>query len=462
MRVAKILVELFALRRKFAQKHNGIYRFWSYPRSVVNIYTPEDIEAVISSPKHNMKGPMYSFLKPWLWDGLLLSSGLKWHQRRKILTPAFHFNILRQFLTIMEENCSRMLNALEATEGKATDVISLLSEYTLNSICETAMGTQLSKGDTSAARCYKDSIYKLGKLLIQRISRIYYNFDLIYNLSSLGREQKECLDTVRNFTEKVIEDRKRYIKDHEGTDSEEVKAEDDTFMTKKKKKVAMLDLLILAKKDGHIDDVGIQEEVETFMFEGHDTTAGGLTFTLLLLAEHKQIQDKVYKEQEVIFEGSQRPSEIEDLSKMKYLECVIKESLRLYPPVPVISRTIGETLKLSNYTIPKGTMCNIHIYDLHRREVLFNDPLRFDPDRFLPENSVGRHPYAYIPFSAGPRNCIGQKFAMIEMKSALSGILRRFELEPVTRQADVVIPADLVLRTTQPVYINFKKRHTSL
>ncbi|XP_053613693.1 cytochrome P450 4C1-like isoform X3 [Plodia interpunctella] len=390
-------VELFALRRKFAQKHNGIYRFWSYPRSVVNIYTPEDIEAVISSPKHNMKGPMYSFLKPWLWDGLLLSSGLKWHQRRKILTPAFHFNILRQFLTIMEENCSRMLNALEATEGKATDVISLLSEYTLNSICE-----------------------------------------------------------------KVIEDRKRYIKDHEGTDSEEVKAEDDTFMTKKKKKVAMLDLLILAKKDGHIDDVGIQEEVETFMFEGHDTTAGGLTFTLLLLAEHKQIQDKVYKEQEVIFEGSQRPSEIEDLSKMKYLECVIKESLRLYPPVPVISRTIGETLKLSNYTIPKGTMCNIHIYDLHRREVLFNDPLRFDPDRFLPENSVGRHPYAYIPFSAGPRNCIGQKFAMIEMKSALSGILRRFELEPVTRQADVVIPADLVLRTTQPVYINFKKRHTSL
>lgn len=134
---------------------------------------------------------------------------------------------------------------------------------------------------------------------------------------------------------------------------------------------------------------------------------------------------------------------------MRYLECCIKESLRLYPPVHFISRNISETVKLSmlwfhcyfaffvvpiilntreqtilvnvflntskcffyslsgNYTVPAGTICHIHIYDLHRQENLFENPLEFIPERFLPEKCIGRHPYAYIPFSAGPRNCIG-------------------------------------------------------
>ncbi|KOB67392.1 Cytochrome P450 monooxygenase Cyp4M5 [Operophtera brumata] len=169
-------------------------------------------------------------------------------------------------------------------------------------------------------------------------------------------------------------------------------------------------------------------------------------------------QDKIFSELKDIFGDSTRSATMEDLTKMRYLECCIKESLRLYPPVHFISRQLNEKVTLSGYTIPSGVFCHIVILDLHRSPNLYKDPLKFDPDRFLPENSMGRHPYAYIPFSAGPRNCIGQKFAMMEMKSAISEILRKFELFPVTRTEDIEFTADLVLRNARPVYVSFRKR----
>ncbi|KAJ2947943.1 hypothetical protein O0L34_g9735 [Tuta absoluta] len=220
----------------------------------------------------------------------------------------------------------------------------------------------------------------------------------------------------------------------------------------------MLDLMLLSEEEGEIDRQGIQEEVDTFMFEGHDTTASGLTYCLMLLANNKDVQNKIVAELDEIFGDSDRPATIEDFSKMKYLECCIKESLRLYPPVPFVSRLIDDEVKLSVASVPAGTYCHIHIYDLHRQEKYFKNAIQFDPDRFLPENSFGRHPYSYIPFSAGPRNCIGQKFAMMELKSCVAAILRNFVLEPVTRESEVVFIADLVLRNEGPVSIKFVPR----
>ncbi|CAH2989300.1 unnamed protein product [Chilo suppressalis] len=452
-------VEIFGLTRKAANKWKIIYRFWAFNLGAVNVFTPEHVEKIISTSKFNSKSILYSFMRPWLQDGLLLSDGAKWQQRRKILTPTFHFNILQRFCVIIEENSRRMVEMLNNSAGEKVDVVPLMSEFTLNSICETAMGTRFSEEMADKGESYKAAIHSIGKGLVQRVTRIMLFSDLIFNLSAFGREQIKSIQIVQNFTKKVIKDRKANIEQY-GAENLDDMDNNEYNMNNKRKRTAMLDLLIQAQKVNLIDDQGIQEEVDTFMFEGHDTTACGLMYCLMLLANHKDIQDKIFEELFTIFGNSDISASYDDLSKMRYLECCIKESLRLYPPVPFISRQLTESTDLGGYKIPSDVFCHIHIYDLHRREELFPDPLKFDPDRFLPENCIGRHPYAYIPFSAGPRNCIGQKFAMMEMKSAISAILRRFEIYPVTRPWDLRIAADLVLRSTEPIYVIFEKRNT--
>ncbi|CAH2102416.1 unnamed protein product [Euphydryas editha] len=412
--------------------------------------------------KYHEKSNVYKILKPWLNDGLLLSNGSKWQHRRKILTPAFHFKVLQKYYSALEENSERLINALEKTSGEAIDVVPVISEYTLNTICETAMGTRLDEETTGAGKSYKNAIYKLGLLFVKRFSNILLYSEFVFNLTTIGRKQQKYLATIHKFTDKIIKQRRQNIKNETTVENDkdlDMRTEKQDYGARNiKKRNAMLDLLISAERDGLIDDAGIQEEVDTFMFEGHDTTATGLNYCLMSLAYEKEIQAKVVEELNSIFGDDTRQATMDDLSRMRYLERCIKESLRLYPPVPFISRQIPSETILSGYKIPAGTVCHIHIFHLHRQADFFDNPLKFDPDRFLPENSKGRHNYAYIPFSAGPRNCIGQKFAMMEMKSSLSAILRNFELVPVTKPTDLQFMSDVVLRNSGPIFVKFVKR----
>jgi cytochrome P450 family 4 len=221
----------------------------------------------------------------------------------------------------------------------------------------------------------------------------------------------------------------------------------------------MLDTLLAAEERGEIDNEGIREEVDTFTFEGHDTTSAGLTFSFLLIALHPTIQTRVFEEiREIVGGRDLADLEPTDFNEMKYLDRVIKECLRIYPPVPFISRELSEDLMTEKGLVPKGAQIHLHIYDLHRDPEQFPDPEQFDPDRFLPENCEKRHPYAYVPFSAGPRNCIGQKFAMLELKTIMSSVLLKFKLKPITQREDIVFIADLVLRSRNPIKIKFEAR----
>ncbi|KAK7864371.1 hypothetical protein R5R35_010970 [Gryllus longicercus] len=182
------------------------------------------------------------------------------------------------------------------------------------------------------------------------------------------------------------------------------------------------------------------------MFEGHDTTSASLCWTLFLLGNYPDVQEKVFEEQASIFQDSGRQPNTQDLAEMKYLERVIKESLRLYPSVPIIARYLTEDVTVGEHLFPKGSNAILHIYHAHRNPKYFPNPEAFNPDNFLPERVQGRHPYAYVPFSAGSRNCIGQKFALLEEKTVLSAVLRRFRVRALDAPSDVRLYGELVLR----------------
>ncbi|RXG57808.1 cytochrome P450 4V2 [Armadillidium vulgare] len=224
--------------------------------------------------------------------------------------------------------------------------------------------------------------------------------------------------------------------------------------------MSFLDLLLEYSEDHEIlSDEDIREEVDTFMFEGHDTTAASVNWTLYLLGQHPEIQDKAYEEIESIFGSSDRDATSSDIREMKYLECCIKESLRLFPSVPAFGRELNEDVIIDGYTVPKGTSTMIFVYQLHRDPEVFPDPNTYKPERFFPENYANRSPYAYIPFSAGPRNCIGQKFALMEEKVILSTFLRKYRVESILKMEELNVAPEVILRNETENLMKIFPRH---
>lgn len=212
----------------------------------------------------------------------------------------------------------------------------------------------------------------------------------------MSQKEKELLKTLHGFTDKVIVMRK------EGLSKQSVLESNDDIGGKKK--LALLDLLLLQKIDGvHLSDADIREEVDTFMFGGHDTTTSGTSFILYNIAKYTEVQKKVYEEVVEFFgvDPNQNIS-FQDLNKLNYLDLVIKESLRIFPPIPYIGRVLSEELTAGKFTFPEGSNVIISPYLLGRSHEIFADPLKFDPQRFEVETNTEKiNPFAYIPFSAG-------------------------------------------------------------
>lgn len=200
----------------------------------------------------------------------------------------------------------------------------------------------------------------------------------------------------------------------------------------KKPRFALLDTLFAAQRNGNqIDDDGIQEEVDTFVFTGHDTVSVAIINALMVIANHPKHQQRLYEEiiqaicKNAISDflckyrlisiylkneanNNNEPLQVSQYPTLEFLDRVVKKILRLYPSAPVIARELMEELEINDVILPVGTSLNLMVYDLHRDPQHFPDPLRFDPDRFLPDLVEKRHPFAYLPFMAGPRNCIGR------------------------------------------------------
>ena len=224
-------------------------------------------------------------------------------------------------------------------------------------------------------------------------------------------------------------------------------------------KKCLLDYMIeISDNNPDFTEEDIVNEACTFMLAGQDSVGAAVAFTIFLLAQHPECQEKCEEEIQRIFGGDNRAPTMQDLRDMRYMEMCIKESLRLYPSVPLIARKLGEDVHLSKFTLPKGSNVFICPYATHRLEHIYPDPEKFDPERFAPENAEKRHTYAFLPFSAGPRYCIGNRFAIMEMKTVISRLLRSYYILPVPGKTVFEATFRITLRASGGLWVRLKAR----
>jgi cytochrome P450 len=444
----------------WCDEHGRRFKAKLGPDNFVFIWDEKDLEKLLSSKQHIEKGGDYDFIKPWLGLGLLTAIGEKWSVKRKMLTPSFHFKILDQFIDVFNEQSLKLVKILKAEipKGKVFDISPYVKRCTLDIICETAMGKQINAQDDHNTP-YLQAIHRMCELIEMRASNpIYAYSDTLWNFLH-GKEQARVLSVAHGFTDEVIRDRKIQRKQNRPSASSNNDAETEMGV---KKKLAFLDLLLDAQEnpDNALTDEYIRQETDTFMFGGHDTTATNLGFSLFLFASHPKIQAKAQAELDEIFgEDRQRPISTADFPRLKYLENCLKESLRLYPSGPLITRRIRSDLELSDgVIIPAGTSVSPVIFKVHRDERHFPNPEEFNPDRWNDQENHARHPYAYIPFSAGPRNCIGQKFAMMEEKVIMAHILRNFKLTAAEKKEDLYLKIEITLASKSGIRLSLEPR----
>ncbi|XP_029636405.2 cytochrome P450 4V2 isoform X1 [Octopus sinensis] len=444
--------DLYRCIMQFSEEYreHGLLCLWICFQPVILVFKDKYVHDVIGNTKHIEKNLFYKLLEPWLGNGLLTSTGSKWFKSRKMLTPSFHYNILNNFLTVMQNQSNILCKKLDKMVGKGEfNIRPYITNFALDTITETAMGKCVNAQGNEHSE-YIESVSRIADLITYQSISPWLWPQFLFNLHPYGKEAAKCLKYLHDFTDKVIEERSAlYIKDaKEKTDNEE----GDT----QRKKMAFLDTLLDHLHKGEIDKKSLREEVDTFMFEGHDTTAAGISWTLYFIAAYPNVQKKLQKEVDDFY-GENEELTLSNIKKLFYLECIIKEVQRLYPSVPIIGRVSAEDFKIGHHEVKKGTPISIVISSLHRDPQNFPDPDTFDPDRFLLEDT-DRSPHAFIPFSAGPRNCIGQKFAMLEEKVVISRIIHKFNLETTQTIEELEPSFDLVLNPSNGIRIKLSHR----
>ncbi|XP_039723624.1 cytochrome P450 4F6-like isoform X4 [Pteropus medius] len=407
-----------------------VHLWWIGPfYPVLRFVHPQFVAPLLQAPAtvtpKNMS--FYDFMKPWLGDGLLLSAGDKWSHHRHLLTPAFHFEILKPYTKIFNKSADIMHAKWQhlASEGSARlDIFEHISLMTLDSLQKCIFS--FDSNCQAKPSDYITAILELSALVMKRAKQTFLHTDFLYYLTLDGWRFRRACHLVHNFTDAIIQERRHILISQGSHDFLKAKA--------KAKTLDFIDVLLLAKdEDGkELSDEDIRAEADTFMFEGHDTTASGLSWILYNLARHPEYQECCRQEVKELLKDRE-PKEIEwdDLTKLPFLTMCIKESLRLHPPVTVISRCCTQDILLPDgRVVPKGNVCAISIFGIHHNPSVWLDPEVYNPFRFDPKTPQKRSPLAFIPFSAGPRNCIGQTFAMNEMKVVLALTLLRFRILP--------------------------------
>ncbi|KZS14706.1 Uncharacterized protein APZ42_020055 [Daphnia magna] len=314
---------------------------------------------------------------------------------------------------------------------------------------------------------YIDIIEGASSIVTERFLKPWLRIKWIFNLSRLRELSKSYTAAADAFYYDVIKKRRELFKQEKEKHSNQSVSDkllggglhQDDNIDAPRVRPAFLDTLLNASEENaNLTDKIIKDEVSLFMVAGHETTAFTFAAFLYLIAKHPEHQQLVVDELYQVFGDSNRPCTSNDFAQLKYLDCCIKETLRMYTNGPLIMRSIPEDLKAGNFTLPKGMTVFLNIHAAHHNPDHYPDPESFKPERFLPENSIGRHPYAFVPFSAGPRNCIGQKYAMYELRVVLANLLRWFQFSVSDQSAPLETTMLLMLKFKNGAHLNISRR----
>jgi cytochrome P450 len=371
----------------------------------------EGIKHVLQDNHTNyIKGPWYHVLRPLMGDGLFSIDGDDWKKQRRRVQPAFQRKHHPRMAAIMVDSTSRMLqrwernaSQAEALDGRAEVILLTLEILLRNMFSGDLIGSE---------QVIRDAILDASRHM-DLIGAVKFVKMLTWFRFARRRRFEHAVRTLDQFLLRVIEERRRNQIDNGD----------------------LVSLLLWARDEQtgeSMSDGQLRDELKTILQAGNDTVADALVWTWYLLARHPEVREQLELEVDSTLQG--RPFGFEDLPALPYTERVIMEGMRLYPPGWVFARSAVNDDVIAGYRIPANALVIVSPYVMHRLPGLWEDPEKFDPDRFLPERSQDRPRFAYFPFSAGPRQCIGADIAMMQAKMIVAMAAQRYRL---------TVPADL-------------------
>ncbi|KPJ08955.1 Cytochrome P450 4C1 [Papilio machaon] len=372
----------------------------------------------------------------------------KWKNHRKLLNPAFSQLVVDGFQGVFNSQARRLVKVMETEVGKGPfDHWTYTRRNALETICLTALGVEFSENSVLNSQ-YEHAVEQMFNVLVERFQKFWLHNDFLYNWSNLKKKQEICLKILHNMSNTVLKTRKAaYLNNQKNG----IEASTD------KKFKAFLDLLLeLSKEKGAFNDLEIREQVDTMIAAGHETSANVLMFTLVMIGSYPEVQKRIFAELHDIFGNDDRDVTKQDLSQLVYLEAVLKETMRVYPIVPVTMRWLDRNVKLKNYTLTAGRTCFTLVYGVHRHAMWGPDAEEFKPERWLDPATLPQCPNVFLAFNIGRRICIGKTYAYSSMKTTLAHLLRHYRVQ--ADHSKMILKFDVVLKPECGHFISIEKR----
>ncbi|XP_038618781.1 cytochrome P450 3A24-like [Tachyglossus aculeatus] len=438
------------------EKYGKVWGIFDGRQPILAVLDPDIIKTVLVKEFHDSFPNRRNFgLNGALDSSLTVAEYHTWKRIRTIISPTFTSGKLKEMFPIIKHYGKILVQNIEkkVEKNEPVNMKEIFGTYSLDVVTSTSFGVDIDSMNNPNDPFVK----QIKKLLSFSFISPLIIFSAVFpflvpvlekmNLSVFSRDALEFfVGVTHNFKEK----RQKGV--HKG-------------------RVDFLQLMVdTQSSDGNpeaseknhsykeMTDVEISAQAIIFIFAGFETTSSTLNFVSYNLATHPEVQKKLQEEIDSILPNKASPT-YESISQMDFLDMVVQETLRLFPPGGRIERVCKETIQIKGLTIPKGTVITIPAFVLHRDPEHWPEPEEFRPERFSKEEKALRDPYVYLPFGAGPRNCIGMRFALLNMKAALIILLQNFSMEPC-KETPIPLEVDSkgIMKPKKPILLKLVPR----